>query len=299
MKTNKRMLFVYNPISGKSVIRERLTDIITLFTAAGYDVLAHPTQARGDATDTVRRFAGEVDLVVCSGGDGTMDEVVTAIMETAPETEVGYIPSGSTNDFAHSLGISRNLVQAAQDILDGEIYRCDVGRLNSRYFTYVAAFGAFTSISYETDQGLKNMFGHLAYLAQAAPQVFHIPAYEITGSFDGQKIAGEYAYGMITNSRYVGGMKNITGPGVDMDDGVFEVTLVHVPADPIQLGEIFATLLNPKIRSSLVEVYKASHVVLHMNERVDWTLDGEYGGGHKRVDIHDLHQALRLYLKRK
>ena len=292
----KKMLFIYNPKSGKTTIRQRLTDIISLFTAGGYDVLAHPTQSRGDATQTVRRFCHDVDLVVCSGGDGTLDEVVTALMEESPESELGYIPSGSTNDFANSLGLSRNLVRAAQDILDGKTYRCDVGKFNSAFFVYVAAFGVFTDVAYKTDQDLKNTFGHLAYLAQAGPQFLHIPSYHLRGEIDGTPVSGNYTYGMITNSRFVGGMKNITGPAVDMDDGIFEVTLVHVPANPIELSEILATLLSRNSQSPLVETYKASRVNLRFDAATEWTLDGEYGGSHEQVEIQNLHRALHLYL---
>ena len=295
---DKKMLFVYNARSGRGMIRDKLSDIVNMFTAEGYDVILHPTQARKDATETILRFAGDVDLVVCAGGDGTIDEAVEAVMETDKEILMGYIPTGSTNDFANSLGIARNPLQAARDILEGEPYYCDVGEFNSQYFVYVAAFGAFTSISYETDQNMKNIFGHLAYLSQAGPQVFSLPKYEVSVEIDGKKIQGIYTYGMITNARYVAGIKNITGPAVDMDDGLFEITLIHTPANPLETSEILSSLLIRNIHSPLVEVYKGSHIVLHTNEKIKWTLDGEYGGSYKRTVIRNRQQSLKILLKK-
>ena len=292
----KKMLFVYNPKSGKGVIRSKLTDILELFTAGGYDVLVHPTAAKGDASETVRRFAGEADLVVCSGGDGTMDEVVTAIMATDPMKRIGYIPSGSTNDFANSLGLPKNLLKAAQTILDGNLYSCDLGTFNRKYFVYVAAFGAFTHIAYDTDQNLKNTIGHFAYLTQAGTEVFKLPNYHLVVHADGKKIEGNYTYGMITNSRFVGGLRNITGKSVEMNDGLFEVTLVHPPANPLELTEIFTVLLSKDmLQSPLVEKYKANRILVRAEERINWTLDGEFGGSYMRTEIRNLQKALHIF----
>ncbi len=298
MNAKQRMLYVYNPRSGRGVIRDRLNEILNLFTAAGYDVVVHPTQSRGDAVKTVKRLADLVDIVVCSGGDGTMDEVLRAVMDIDPGKTIGYIPTGSTNDFANSIGIPKNPIQAAKDILNGEIYCCDVGEFNRRYFVYVAAFGAFTKISYETDQTMKNIFGHLAYLSQAGTQVFNLPKYHLTGEIDGQRIDGDYTYGMITNARYVGGIKNITGPAVDLNDGLFEVTLVHSPSNPIDISEILSSLLIRNVTSPLVEVLKGSHIVIRSEEKIDWTVDGEFGGSYKRVVINNRQRKMRIILNR-
>ena len=233
--------------------------------------------------------------IVCSGGDGTMDEVVTSLMRTDPVRTIGYIPSGSTNDFANSLGLKKNLLKAAQTILDGNIYLCDIGAFNKKYFVYVAAFGAFTHIAYDTDQNLKNTIGHFAYLTQAGIEVFNLPTYHLKIRADDELIEGSYTYGMVTNSRFVGGIPNITGRAVDMNDGLFEITLVHTPANPLELTEIFTTLLSKDIlQSPLVEKYKASRIQIRSEERIDWTLDGEYGGSYMRTDIRNLHKTLRI-----
>ena len=291
----KKLLFVYNPRAGKNAIRSKLTDIVELFTAGGYDIFIHPTLGPGDATATVKQWGEAADLIVCSGGDGTMDEVVSAVMETDPSKKIGYIPSGSTNDFANSLGLSKNLVKAAKDILEGNVYQCDIGAFNKKYFVYVAAFGAFTQIAYETDQNLKNTIGHFAYLTQAGQQVFNLPSYHLHVKADDQLIEGNYTYGMITNSRFVGGIPNITGASVDMNDGLFEVTLVHTPTNPLELTEIFTTLLSKDIlQSPLVEKYKASRIVIDAEDSIDWTLDGEFGGSCIRAEIRNLSKAIRI-----
>lgn len=291
----KKMLFVYNPKSGKGAVRSKLANILEIFTQSGYDVLVHPTTARGDARKTVKRLAEESDIIVCSGGDGTMDQVVMAVMETDPMKTVGYIPSGSTNDFANSLGLPKNMLKCVRGILDEEIYACDVGAFNKKYFVYVAAFGAFTHLAYDTAQNLKNTIGHFAYLTQAGMEVFKLPTYHLHIKADGEEIEGKYTYGMITNSRFVGGIPNITGKAVDMDDGIFEITLVHTPSNPLELTEIFTTLLSKDfLQSPLVEKYKASHIVIRAEEKIDWTLDGEFGGSVMRADIRNLQKALRI-----
>lgn len=295
----KKMLFIYNPLSGKGLIKNNLSDIISIFSDAGYEVICHPTNAKGDGKRTVEEFADKVDVVVASGGDGTLDEIVTGLMNSNPALPVGYIPSGSTNDFATSLGISRDMVKAAEDITIGDIYQCDVGAFNSTYFVYVAAFGMFTHVSYETDQTMKNTFGRLAYLMEAGKEVFNVPSYHIRLNVDGQVSEGNYIYGMITNARSVGGIRGITGNAVDMNDGLFEVTMVRTPLNPLDLSEIISTLLSGDGHSSLVETYKAKKIVLEPMDEIDWTLDGEFGDKHKMVVIENKHKVLNLFLNRR
>ncbi|MGN0364149.1 MAG: diacylglycerol/lipid kinase family protein [Bilifractor sp.] len=296
----KKLLFIYNVHSGKGMVREKLADIIDIFTQGGFDVLAHPTQSVGDATQFVREHLAMVDVVVCSGGDGTLDEVVDGIMDTAPGFPVGYIPAGSTNDFANSLAIPKDMLLAARDIVLGDLYQCDVGAFNDKYFTYVAAFGMFTNVSYETDQNLKNNLGHFAYLLQAGKEVFNIPSYHLIINADGRRIEGNYSYGMVTNTRVVGGMRNITGPAVDMNDGLFEVTLVRTPTNPIEVNEIVQNLLNiADNSSSLVDKLKARKIVFDSSEEIAWTLDGEYGDSHNHVVIENQQKVLNLYLNRR
>ena len=160
MESKKKMLFIFNPFSGKAQIKSKLFEIIDVFVKGGYEVIVHPTQAVGDGFEKTKELAPQVDLVVCSGGDGTLDEVVSGLMEVDQRVPIGYIPAGSTNDFANSLSISKDMVQAAKDIIEGNLYSCDVGAFNNDSFVYIAAFGLFTDVSYETDQHMKNILGH-------------------------------------------------------------------------------------------------------------------------------------------
>ena len=292
----KRLLFVYNPRSGKAQVGSWLGEVLDIFTRGGYLVTVHPTQAPGDAHDFTARHLKETDLVVAGGGDGTLDEVVTAVMETDPSMSVGYIPTGSTNDFGSTLGIPRSIPEAAAGIMRGFVQPCDVGAFNDTYFVYIAAFGVFTDVSYETDQNLKNAFGHFAYLMEAGKRVFNIPSYHVHVEAGGQQYEGNYCYGMITNARSVGGMKNITGNHVDLRDGLFEVTLVHTPVTPLDVNEIITSILTGDYHSPLVEHFQTDRLVLESRETVAWTLDGEYGREHRRVEIVNHSQVLKLIL---
>ncbi|MDO4622478.1 MAG: diacylglycerol kinase family lipid kinase [Eubacteriales bacterium] len=295
----KKLLFIVNPRSGRGMIKNSLLEIIDIFIKGGYEVITHITQAPREAEDVVREHVSDVDAIVCSGGDGTLDEVVDAVMNLRPDMKIGYIPAGSTNDFANSLGIEKNMVEAARDIMVDEIYQCDVGSFNMHHFVYVAAFGMFTNVSYETDQTLKNTLGHVAYLLEAGKQLLNFQSYHMRIVADGRLIEGNYTYGMITNSRLVGGIKGITGHEVDMNDGLFEVTLVHTPTNPVELNEIIQNLLSGSdVGCPLVDKIKASHLVIESNEELAWTLDGEYGGTYREAEIQNHHKSLHLFLNR-
>ena len=208
----KKMLFIYNPKAGKAKIRSNLLDIIDIFTKAGFEVTAYPTQAKGDAVAAVKeQKQGYYDIVVCSGGDGTLDEVVTGMMQCEKRTPIGYVPAGSTNDFANSLHIPKNMIDAAQVIVEGETFNCDVGAFNEDIFVYIAAFGIFTDVSYETRQDLKNLLGHMAYILEGMRRLSAIKAYRMKVESEELSVEGEFLFGMITNSTSVGGFKRITG----------------------------------------------------------------------------------------
>ena len=213
-------------------------DIIDVFVKGGYEVVVHPTQGAKDAEKMAKSMAEEVDLIVCSGGDGTLDEVVTGLMEIGANVPLGYIPAGSTNDFASSLAIPRDMVKAAQDIVDGHLFSVDVGSFNEDNFIYVAAFGMFTDVSYETSQDLKNILGHLAYVMEGAKRIFDVKTYHLCVEANGEVHEGDYIYGMITNSHSIGGFRNLVGNDVEMDDGLFEVTLIKKPKNVVELNQI-------------------------------------------------------------
>ena len=281
----KKLLFVVNGHSGKGQIKNKLLDIIDIMIKEGYHVQVHTTQEREDATKVVREQAKYYDLVVCSGGDGTLDEAVTGMMQSEVRTPLGYIPAGSTNDFANSLEIPKDMIQAAKTAVLGVPFSCDVGEFNGDYFIYVAAFGIFTDVSYATSQELKNALGHVAYILEGAKRLHTIKSYHMRVEYDGNEIEGDFLLGMITNSTSVGGFKNMTGKDVKLDDGMFEVTLIHKPKNIIELNTIIASLTNLKDETDLIDSFRADSVKFYSEEEIPWTLDGEFGGDHKEVQI--------------
>ncbi|MBS6194824.1 MAG: YegS/Rv2252/BmrU family lipid kinase [Clostridiales bacterium] len=293
---SKKLLFIFNPRSGKEQIRTKLMDIVDIFVKGGYQVIIHPTQGPKDGSEVAKKMAGEVDLIVCSGGDGTLDEIVTGLMEIKSEIPIGYIPAGSTNDFANSLDIPKDMVEAAKAIVNGRVESLDVGSFNEDTFVYIAAFGLFTDVSYQTSQNLKNILGHLAYVMEGAKRIFDVKTYWLKAEANGEIYEGEYIYGMITNSHSVGGFKNLTGQNVEMNDGLFEVTLIKKPKNPLELNEIIASMLNAYDNTELIDAFKTDSLVIHSLEPIPWTLDGEFGGDHDEVKIENKMQALNIFI---
>lgn len=294
----KKLLFVFNPHSGKGQIRNKLLEIVDIFVKTGYEVQIHPTQEPGDARGLVKKRAGKFELVVCSGGDGTLDEVVSGMMQREKRVPIGYIPAGSTNDFAVSLKLSKNMAEAARTSVLGAPFRCDVGNMNGKFFVYIAAFGLFTDVSYGTPQEWKNILGHAAYLLEGAKSLTGIKSYPMAVECNGEIIKGEFIFGMITNSTSVGGFKNMTGTNVELDDGLFEVTLIKKPKNPMELSEILVSLTSRKDETELIYSAKAAHLSLSSEEEVAWTLDGEFGGSHTRVMIQNERQAVEIMANR-
>lgn len=297
----KKLLFVFNPRSGKGQIKSKLLEIIDLFVKNGYQVTVHPTQKAGDAKNLVREQAGDYELVVCSGGDGTLDEVVTGMMERKKRVPVGYIPAGSTNDFAQTLHIPKNMLAAADIAVNGRIFSCDVGRFNKDYFVYVAAFGLFTDVSYQTSQNLKNVLGHGAYIIEGAKRLADIPSYRLRVEINGKVIEDDFIYGMITNSTYVGGVKNLALKDTKLNDGLFEVNLIRYPKNPVELNEILTNLMLPTVlETNHVMYFTTDKVRIHcVNGEMPWTLDGEFGGAHQDVEVINCRQAIELVVKNK
>ena len=294
MESKKKMLFIFNPFSGKAQIKSKLFEIIDVFVKGGYEVIGHPTQAVGDGFEKTKELAPQVDLVVCSGGDGTLDEVVSGLMEVEQRVPIGYIPAGSTNDFANSLGIPKNMEEAARVAVNGTPFPCDVGGFNGDTFVYVAAFGLFTEVSYQTSQQMKNILGHAAYILEGAKHLMDITSYRMKVSHDGEIIEDEFIYGMVTNSLSVGGFKGISGPDVLLDDGLFEVTLIKNPKNPIELNKILAGLANRENDNELIYSFKTRELHVESEEEVPWTLDGEFGGSHTDLTITNLNKQITI-----
>lgn len=293
----KKKLFIYNPNSGMGLLKPKLSDVLDIFVKGGYEVTVYPTQKYHDAVRKMGEYEEQYDLVACSGGDGTLDEVVTGMMKREDKVPIGYIPAGTTNDFASSLHISKNMLEAADTVVNGVPFACDVGEFNEDYFVYIAAFGLFTDVSYETKQSMKNVLGHLAYILEGTKRIFNIPSYRIKVTHDGETIEDEFIYGMVTNSRSVGGFKGITGKNVVFDDGKFEVTLFKTPRNPMELNEILGALALRKINPKRMYSFKTNEVHFETEEEIPWTLDGEFGGVHEEVVVKDCQKALEIMVK--
>lgn len=293
----KRLLFIFNPRSGQGKIKECLSDILDVMIKAGFEVTVYTTQGPKDAERIAREEAGNFDRIVCSGGDGTLDEVVTGVMSSDHRLPVGYIPAGSTNDFGNSLGIDKNMVRAANISASGRLFPCDIGRFNQDYFVYVAAFGLFTEVSYQTSQDLKNMLGHAAYILEGAKQLWDIPSFRMQVEYEGNVVYDEFIYGMITNAMSVGGFKGIIPGNIGLDDGVFEITLVKMPKNPIELNEILAFLTGIIKDSHMVYSFQTNYIKLTSNDAVSWTLDGEFGGEHQVVEVSNCNRALEIIVE--
>ncbi len=291
----KRLLFIYNPHAGKELLKPKLSDIIDIFVKAGYEVVAYPTQSYRDAYRKVSEYdSDEYDLVVCSGGDGTIDEVVTGMMQRDKRDPIGYIPTGTTNDFANSLHIPKGLLRAADNAVNGTLFPCDVGKFNDDIFVYIAAFGLFTDVSYQTKQEMKNVLGHLAYVLEGTKRLFNVPSYRIKVTHDGETLEDEFIFGMVTNSRSVGGFRNMIGKQVVFDDGLFEVTLIKTPKNPLALQEIVASLLIEQVDTKHMYSFKTGRITFESLEEIPWTLDGEFGGRHTEIVIENQKQALHI-----
>lgn len=289
----QKMLFLFNPRSGKAQLKNHLLEIIDIFTKAGYEVTARPTQRNNDAYEYVKTHAPAFDMIVVSGGDGTLNEAVRGIMEIPEEhrKSIGYIPTGTTNDFASNLGIPKDMLEAARIVVNGNARNVDIGTFNGRTFNYVAAFGAFTDISYETPQEIKNIFGQAAYLMEVVKKLS--PIEKVFVSFKSGDIIrkGYYAVCLILNSAHVAGVKLNNYYSVDINDGKFEVALIEKPENILKLSQSISAIVQGKSSGPGFEVIKASEITIETDRPVKWTLDGEFGGEVSKANIGVLKSA--------
>ena len=290
----KKMLFVMNPYSGMRRASRYLADIIALYNRSGYEVTVHMTGGQGDATQVVESRAKDMDIVVCCGGDGTFNETISGLLRAGADVPVGYIPAGSTNDFASSLKLPTNIMQAALDVVEGEPVAYDVGKFGDRYFSYVASFGAFTRASYSTPQSVKNALGHTAYVLEGINELSQIKNEHVRMEIDGQVIEDDFLFGAISNSTSVGGILTLSPEIVDMADGQMEVLLVRAPRNLTEITECIQAVQSQKYNCSMITFQSARHVRIYADPQMPWTLDGEREEGHECVDAVSLHHAIRL-----
>ncbi len=294
--SHKRMLLLINPCAGQRKARRYLTEIVDIFNRGGWMVIVHITAAQGDAAHAVMQYADQVDFVVCCGGDGTFNETVSGIMESGKKIPVGYIPAGSTNDFASSLHLSSNILQAARNIVNGRAVPLDLGCFGGRYFSYVASFGAFTKTSYSTPQNQKNILGHAAYILNGIQEISQLKTQHLRFELsDGTIIEDNFLFGAISNSRSVGGILTLAEGMVDLQDGQFELLLVRAPKDVAELAACIKALQKQTYDCRMLTFMKTTSVHIVAPKDMPWTLDGELESGHERIYAECLHCALDFF----
>ena len=290
----KKMLFVMNPYAGMRKANRVVTDIIAIFNQGGYQVDAYMTACQGDALRVVRERAADVDVVVCCGGDGTFNETVSGLLSLGLQTPLGYIPAGSTNDFAKTLGLTGSFLDAAKRIVHGSPVHVDVGSFGQRYFTYVASFGAFTRASYATPQNIKNALGHTAYVLEGIQELSQIKKVHVKMELGDETVEDDFLFGAICNSTSVGGILTLDPKQVDMADGKFEVLLVRAPRDLAEIAECIQAVQKQRYNCKMITFRSASHIRITASANMPWTLDGEREDGQKQVEAVNLHHAIRL-----
>ena len=290
----KKMLFILNPCAGTKKANKVLSDILAVFNRADFQTQVYVTAGSKDAIRAVKQYAAGMDLVVCCGGDGTFNETVTGLLEAELTMPLGYIPAGSTNDFANSLRLPLNPVKAARLIAEGTPRPLDVGLFNGRYFSYVASFGAFTKASYTTPQSVKNALGHTAYVLESIRELSQIRKKQVRLELDGQVLEDEYIFGAICNSTSVGGILTLDPNQVDMSDGLFEVLLVRAPKDLLEVTECITAVQKQQYNCRMMTFRSAKEVKVTANADMNWTLDGEMAPGAEEIVATNLHHAITL-----
>lgn len=295
----KKMLFIMNPYAGQRKANRYLPDIIAMFNRAGYEVIAHMTTGSGDASAVVQRKAGQVDLIVCCGGDGTFSETVSGLLRSGADTPIGYIPGGTTNDFATSLGLPSDIMMAAQLIVDGAPESIDVGRFGDKYFAYVASFGAFTRASYATPQNIKNALGHTAYILGGISELSQIRKVHIRMELDNQTIEDDFLFGAISNSTSYAGIVSLDPRQVDMRDGKLEILLVRAPQSLAEITECIQAVQSQKYNCAMITFCRCEKMTVYADPDMPWTLDGEREDGHARIEVRNEHLAIRVVQEKK
>ena len=290
----KKLLFILNPYAGTRKANRVLTDILAIFNRADYDVHIYITACPGDGINAIKTLAPGMDLVVCCGGDGTFNETINGIMEAGLKIPIGYIPAGSTNDFANSLKLSADPVTAARQIVTGAKQQLDICQFGSRYFSYVASFGAFTKASYATPQNVKNALGHTAYVLESIRELSQIRTTHVRLELDGETLEDDYLFGGVCNSTSLGGILTLDPNQVDMSDGMFEVLLVRAPRDLLEITECIAAVQKQQYSCRMMTFRSAKQVKIFADADMFWTLDGEKEAGRSQVTVTNLHHAITL-----
>lgn len=294
----EKLLLIINPCAGQKKAKKQLTEIIDIFNRANFSVITHITSGSGDAEAACIRYADQVSRIVCCGGDGTFNETVSGILKSGKDVPIGYIPAGSTNDFASSLHLNSDLLQAARDIVDGQPKRLDIGLFGNRYFSYVASFGAFTRTSYTTPQNMKNALGHTAYILSGIQELSQIRFHPLRFVLsDGSIIEDKFLFGAISNSTSVGGVLTLAPDRVDMADGKLELLLIRAPKDLFELSDCVRALQQKTYNSPMITFLSTDSVTVSAPEEMCWTIDGEQEPGHAETEVSCMHHAIQIIMK--
>jgi len=289
----KKLLLIINPVAGKGRIKLKLTNIVELFEQYGYEVTIYITKCKADGEAIAAERGSDFDRIVCSGGDGTLNEVVNGIMSLeGRHPPLGYIPAGTTNDFSATLKLPVRTMDAAKRAVTGIEFTCDLGNFNGRYFAYTAAFGAFSDLSYITPTASKNALGRTAYILQGIERLSAIKPSHLTVEINGSTLEGDFIFGIVTNTESVGGFKGVTGKNVSLNDGLFEVVLVGMPKKAADLQNIARAFLTRNLNEPGIYTFKTDSLTINCNEEFAWTLDGEFGGSPTEVKIKTVHNAI-------
>lgn len=296
MKKLASLLFIYNPRAGRGQIKNELAQIVETARNYGYATTVIPTKSRRDAIEILKVVDLDMyERVLCCGGDGTLAEIVNGLINVGTMKTIGYIPAGSTNDFAATLQLPKDFKGAAEVAIKGKPKKVDIGQFNDKYFVYIAAFGIFTDVSYSTDQALKNVLGHLAYVLQGAKELSNIKPYHMKIEFDDGIVDDNFILGMISSTTSVGGILDLTPLDVALDDGYYEVVLIKAPKPDRDLSELSTAISNGEdLLTRNIIKFKASYLNITSYDGAPWTIDGEYGGNDKKITIKNLKQKAEI-----
>ena len=303
-----KVLFVYNPKAGKGKVVKNINQIKTAFEKRGYEITLYQTKAPNDGKREIMERAGDYDLIVCAGGDGTLSETVSAMMELeeSKRKPVGFIPTGSTNDTGKSFGLPKDILEAVNVAALGMDFPTDIGRMNDQHFTYVTSFGKLSAVSCFTPQDLKKKYGRAAYISEGVKALIHLESNNLKVQYEDEagnlhSEEGDYYLGMVTNTFSVGGFSGITGNSVDLQDGLFEVILLRRPKNIVGFAkQVNNMLISPNKDKSTVEVrkFKAKKITFSSEKEVQWVIDGEDGGKHTVVNIENFQKAVKIRVKK-
>ena len=290
----RKLLLIINPVAGRNQAQADLFKMVRVFAEYDCEVTVYPTRGPQDCTRKVLADAGRFDLVVCCGGDGTLNEMVSGMMQREEPVPMGYIPLGSTNDFAASLRLPSHVEEAALRCVEGTAFHMDVGSLNDRYFNYIAAFGAFTEASYATPQQIKNALGHLAYILEGIKSLGRLQPIHVRITADGETFEEDYLFGAVTNTVSLGGVLRLDPSRVLLDDGMYELLLVKNPQNPAEAQAMLSALMLQNYDGPLVRMLRASDILFESNHEISWTIDGEFGGSFSTTHILNNKNAVTL-----